>query len=187
MQPLPQLGIVAPLGLMAAAPQLERSPSARLRPNARRNQRRFSASCHNRFPETDTVNPVLPDSSRARTDVTSPFRRCGAPASACGNASGHASPRSPEVRERYLPIEDLVSERSGRQRRTRTIGPDNQGGPDARDVLEDEIQRLLMTTAGNGSTGFQLLTFSSPRERGSTDETLPGQSTLKWSCGFSVE
>lgn len=91
------------------------------------------------------------------------------------------------MRERYLPIEDLVSERSGRQRRTRTIGPDNQGGPDARDVLEDEIQRLLMTTAGNGSTGLQLLTFSSPRERGSTDETLPGQSTLKWSCGFSVE
>jgi hypothetical protein len=138
MQSLPQLGIVAPLGLIAAAPQSERSPSAGPRPNARRDQRRFSASCHNRLPETDNVSPVLPVSSRVRTDVAPPFQRCGA-TSACGNAWGHASPRSPEVRERWLPFEELLSERSGRQHRARTIDPGKQGQPDARDLLAEDI------------------------------------------------
>ncbi len=186
MQSLPQLGIVAPLGLIAADPRLERSPSERLLPDARRNQRRFSEPCHNRLPITDNVSPVLPVSSRVRTDVAPPFRRCGA-ASDCGNAWGHASPRNPEVRERWLPIEELLSERSGRQHRARTIDPDNQGQPDARDVLVEDIHRLLMTSGGTGSTDFQLLTFLAPGSRGAKGETLPGQSTLKWSCGFSDE
>jgi hypothetical protein len=44
-----------------------------------------------------------------------------------------------------------------------------------------------MTTAGTGSTGFQLLTYLAAGSRGAKGETLPGQSTLKWSCGFSNE
>ena len=176
-------GTGTPLGVEGTSQPLR---SAGPRPNARRVQRRFSASCHNRFPETDKVSPVLPVSSRVPRDVASPLRRCGA-ISACGNAGGHASPRSPEVRERWLPIEELLSERSGRQRRTRTIDPGNRGQPDARDVLEDDIHWLLMTTAGTGSTGFQLLTYLAPGSRGAKGKTLPGQSTLKWSCGFSDE
>jgi len=33
------------------------------------------------------------------------------------------------VRERYLPIEELLSERSGRQRRARTIDPGTKVNP----------------------------------------------------------
>jgi hypothetical protein len=46
---------------------------------------------------------------------------------------------------------------------------------------------FFVPRVGTGSAGLQLLTFLSPGSRGAKGETLPGQSTLKWSRGFSDE